>query len=188
MRRPVLEVVFDHALFENRRTGIDLYAAGPKRLEGALRENGHRLQANGIFRAAGRVDFTGGNHRGDATVQAAVDPSELVLARRPIAADGMYVAVDQSGSEACAFGIDRGGGASGVDVFLFADGMDHAVNGDDCVGIEDGVFEVSAEEESDVADHQFVGACRSCGGAVAHGIGFRGKSSTGKSYATLLSR
>ena len=32
-----------------------------------------------------------------------------------------------------------------------------AVNRDDCVGIENGMVEISAEKETDVADYKFVG-------------------------------
>ena len=88
------EVIFDHALFENGRTGVDLHSTGAKGVEGALRENRHRFQADDIFGAAGSVDFSGGNHRRDTAVQATVDPAQLILARRPVAADGMHVAVD----------------------------------------------------------------------------------------------
>ena len=137
--------------------GVDLHASGAKRLEGALRKDRHRLQTDDIFRAAGRVDFSGGNHRGDAAVQTAVDPAQLVLAGRPIAADRMHVAVDQSRSERRAFGVDDGGGVRRVDVFFFADGVDHSVDRDDGVGVENRMVEISAEKEPDVADHQFVG-------------------------------
>jgi len=122
-------------------------------MEGALRENRHRLQTHDIFGAARRVNLSRGDHRGDATVKTAVDPAQLVLAGRPIAADGMHVAVDQAGRERSAFGIDRCARARSVDVLLFAHGLNNAVDGDDRVGVENGAVEVSAEEESDVADH-----------------------------------
>src|SRR6202023_1110799 len=52
-----------------------------------------------IFTPPGRWDFAGGDHRGDAAVQVAVDPAELILAGSPVAADRMNVAVDETGCE-----------------------------------------------------------------------------------------
>jgi hypothetical protein len=86
-------------------------------------------------------------------VQTTVDPAQLILAGRPIAADWMHVAVDQSGNECRALGVDRNGGTGDVGVFLFANSLDHAINGDNRVSVENGVVEVSAEKKTDVADH-----------------------------------
>jgi hypothetical protein len=49
-------------------------------------------------------------------LQKAVDPADLVLPRRPVAGDGMDVAVDQAGRDRGAVGIDDRGGAIGVEV------------------------------------------------------------------------
>ena len=62
-------------------------------------------------------------------MQVTIDPADLVLARGPIAGDRMHVAIDQAGSERGTLGVDDGGGAGGVDIFLFADGGDAAVDG-----------------------------------------------------------
>ena len=85
------------------------------------------------------MHFARGNHRGDSAVQVAVDPANLVLARSPIAGDRMHVAVDQSGRQGCALGVDDQGCAFGVDVFLFADGGDLAIDRNHGVRIEDGL-------------------------------------------------
>src|SRR5260370_28266685 len=97
------EVVFDHAMFDHGSTGINFDSAGAKGVKGALRENRHRLQADNILRTAGRVDFAGGDHRGDAAVEVAIDPAKLILAGRPVAADGMDVAIYEAGSEGRTF-------------------------------------------------------------------------------------
>src|SRR6266542_3526624 len=78
-----LEIVFDHALFKHRRAGIDLHTTRAKRMEGTLREDGHRFQADDVLRTAGRVHLPRRDHGGNTTVQAALDPAELVLAGRP---------------------------------------------------------------------------------------------------------
>src|SRR5664279_1760024 len=100
------------------------------------------------------MDFTRGDHRGDATVHIAVDPAELILAGRPVAADGMNVAVDEPWYQGRAFGVDGDGGSGRVDVFLFADGSNTIADSDYGVGVEDGIGEVSAEQEADVAEDQ----------------------------------
>jgi hypothetical protein len=64
----------------------------------------------------------------------------------------MHVAVDKSGSERSALGIDRNGGTSGVDVFFLADCMDYAVDGNNRVGVENWTIKVSAQEHSDISD------------------------------------
>ena len=87
-------------------------------------------------------------------MQTTVDPAQLILAGRPIAADGMHVAVDQSRSEGRALGVNRSSGTGEVGIFFFADGVNETVNGHNRVSvIEDRMVELSAEKESDVADH-----------------------------------
>ena len=132
-----LEVVFHNFAFDHRRAGVHLHAAGAERPECALREDRHRLKADDVAGAAGHVDFAGGNHGGDAAVEIAVDPVELVLPRRPVAGDGMDVAVDQAGRDGGAVGIDDRCGALGIDVLEASDRCDLAVLGDDRVAVQD---------------------------------------------------
>ena len=68
----------------------------------------------------------------------------------------MHVAVDESGGERGALGVDRSRGTGSVDVFFFADSANDAVDRNHRVGVKNGMVEVSAEEEANVADHQFV--------------------------------
>src|SRR4029079_11630935 len=93
--------------------------------------------ADDVAGPAGHVNLAGGDHGGDAAMQVAVDPVELVLPRRPVAGNGMDVAVDQAGGNRGAVGVDDGGGAVGVDVLEAADGCDLAVLGHDGVRVQD---------------------------------------------------
>ena len=63
----------------------------------ALRADRQRLQPDDVARPARRVHFAGRDHRGDAAMQAGVDPAELVLPGRPVAGYRMDMAVDQAG-------------------------------------------------------------------------------------------
>src|SRR5450755_2648299 len=100
---------------------MDLYAAGTERPEPALRKNRQRFQADDVAWTAVHVDLSCGNHGGDAAVQKAVDPVDLILPRRPVARDGMHMAVNQARSDGRAVGVDDGGGAFGVDVLGASD-------------------------------------------------------------------
>jgi hypothetical protein len=91
-------------------------------------------------------------------MEEAVDPVELALARRPIAEDGMDMAVDQPGGERRALGVDDRGRLLAVDVLRLADGGDLAVDGDDGIGVENGIIEIAREQKPDIADHQLAGA------------------------------
>src|SRR6266481_8271199 len=93
-----LEVVLDHFVFDHGGAGMDFYAAGAQRPARALRKDSHRLDADDVARTAGHMNLAGGNHGGDAAMQVAVDPADLVLPRRPVAGDAMDVAVDQAGA------------------------------------------------------------------------------------------
>src|SRR5580658_9859915 len=97
--------------------------------------------------------FTSGDHGSDASVKVAVNPAELILTGRPITADGMNVAVDESGRERRAFCVDGDGGSGSVDIFLFTYGSDAIADRDHGVSVEDGIGEVAAEQESDIADY-----------------------------------
>src|SRR5258708_1942609 len=164
------EVIFNHALLQHRRPSVDFHASRPKILEGSLRKDRHCLQSDDIFRAAWRMHFSGGDHRGDTTMQTAIDPAELILTRRPIAADGMYVAVDQSWGQCRALGVDCCGGAALVQIFLFAYGVDVAVNRDNRIRVENRTIEVAAQKEPNVADHKFGRNGRLRGGVLSHAI------------------
>src|ERR1700733_5307006 len=94
----------------------------PPRPERALRKDRHRLEANDVAGPAGHVHFAGRDHGGDAAMQIAVDPAALILPRRPVAGDGVDMAVDQAGRDRGAGGIDGRGGVLGVDVLGAADG------------------------------------------------------------------
>ena len=117
-RGQVFEIFLDHSVLNHRRAGVNSHAAGSKGRERPLGKNRHGLQPDHIFRTAGSVHFAGGNHAGDSAMQVAVDPANLVLARRPVAGHRMHVAVDQSRSQGRAFGIDDQSRAFAVDVFL----------------------------------------------------------------------
>jgi hypothetical protein len=91
-----LEVALDHALLDDGRTGQHLHAAGAEVVEGALRGDGQRLQADDVLGPAGQVHLAGGDHGGDAAVHGGVDPADLALARRPVAEHRVHVAVDQA--------------------------------------------------------------------------------------------
>jgi len=118
------------------------------------------------------VNFSGRNHGRHATVQAAVHPAELILPRRPVTANGVHVAVDQSRRNCCAFRIDGRSRTGKVDFFFSADRLDRAVPRDDCVRIQNRLVEISAEKQSDVADDEFARSCFDRR-IVAHGFMFR---------------
>ena len=104
-------------------------------------------------------------------MEVAVDPVDLVLPRRPVAGDGMDVAVDQAGGDGGAVGIDHGGGALGVDVLEAADGRDLAVLGHDRIAVQDRLFQCPRQQQPDIADHQLARAGR-LGCIVGHGFSF----------------
>ena len=97
--RQIGEILLDHALLDHRRAGMNLHARGTEGRKLALRRDRQRLQADDVGRAAGRMHLAGRDHGGDAAMQAGIDPADLVLARRPVAGDGMDVAVDQAGRQ-----------------------------------------------------------------------------------------
>ena len=101
------------------------------------------------------MHFTSRNHGGDAAVEAAVDPADLILARGPITGDRVDVTVNQSGSKCAAVGVDEVRRALGVDILLSANCGDAAVYDYDSVSIEDRMGEITAEDQSDIANDEF---------------------------------
>ena len=84
-------------------------------------------------------------------MQVAVDPAQLILAWRPVATDGMNVAVNETRGKDRAFGIDVDRGSGSVDVFFFAHGNNAIVDRDHGVGVEDGIGEIATKQEPDIA-------------------------------------
>jgi hypothetical protein len=163
------EIVLDHFAFDHGGAGMNFHAAGAQRPERALREDRHRLQPDDVARSAGHVHFARRNHGGDATMKIAVDPSDLVLPRRPIAGDGMNMAVDQAGRHCRAVGIDDRGRPFGIDIPGASDGRDPAVDGDDRVCVEDRFLQRTREYQSDIADHE-LGRTGCLGCVVGHRV------------------
>ncbi|MEH2515958.1 hypothetical protein V1279_001531 [Bradyrhizobium sp. AZCC 1610] len=166
-----LEIVLDHFAFDHGCAGMHLHPARTQRPECALREDRHRLQADDVAGSAGHVNFACGDHGGDAAVEIAVDPVGLVLPRRPVAGDGMDVAVDQARGDRGAVGIDNGGGALGVDVLESSDRCDLAVLGYDRIAVQDRLLQRPRQQQPDIADHQLAGTGR-LGCIVGHGFSF----------------
>src|SRR3954471_1038163 len=104
-------------------------------------------------------------------MEVAVDPADLVLPRRPVAGDGMDMAVDQARRDGGAVGIDDRGGALGVDVLESANGRYLAVLGHDRVAVQDRLLQGPRQQQPDIADHQL--ARSGClGRVVGHGFPF----------------
>ena len=95
----LLEIMLLHSRLDHRRARMHLHAAGAKVRKAALRSDRHRLESDDIARPTGCVNFARGHHRGDAAMQAGIDPVELALPRGPIAGDRMDMAVDQAGRD-----------------------------------------------------------------------------------------
>src|SRR5258706_34082 len=100
------------------------------------------------------MDLARGDHGGDAAMEETVDPVELGLARRPVAEDGMDVAIDQAWRECGTFGVDLGYGACGVEVLGLADRANLAVVGDNRIDIQDRSVEIAGEQQTDIPDDQ----------------------------------
>src|SRR6516164_9726917 len=108
------------------------------------------------------MHFAGRNHRRDAAVKAAINPAQLVLPRRPVASDRMHVAVDQSGNKRGAVCVDHAACAFRVQQFFFSYRMNDAIYRDDGVCIEDRLFEVAAQQQSYIANDEFLAAVGLC--------------------------
>ena len=128
-------------------------AARTKGAESALRKDRHSLEANHVFWSTRGVHLARRDHAGDPAVQIAVDPAELVLTRRPVTGHWMHMAIDQSGGERGAFRVNYRS-TFAVDVFLSADRSNLAVDGQDRIRVEDGVIEIAAEKQPDIADYE----------------------------------
>ena len=85
----------------------------------------------------------------------AINPAELILARSPVATDGMNVAVDEPGRQGRAFGVDCDRCPGSVDIFLPTHGSDATADRHYGIGVENRIGEVAAKQKSDVADNEF---------------------------------
>jgi hypothetical protein len=103
-------------------------------------------------------------------MEIAVDPVDLVLARRPVARDGVDVTVDQARRHRGALGVDNGGRAFDVDVLEAADRGDLAVLCDDGVAVQDRLFQGAGQDQADIADHELRGP-GGLGCVMRHGRG-----------------
>ena len=112
---------------------------------------GQGLQANDVLRPAGQVHLAGRDHRGDAAVQEALDPADLVLPRRPVAEDRVDMAVHQAGRDGAAMRVDHAVGRAAPGQFGgAADAGDPAILDQDRIGIEQRRGEVAREQQADI--------------------------------------
>ena len=113
------------------------------------------------------MHFAGRNHRRNAAVKAAINPTQLVLPRRPVASDRMHVAVDQPRNKRGAVCVDHAACAFRIQQFFFSDRMNDAIYRDKGVCVEDRPFEVPAEQQSYIANDELLAA-------VGHGCFLNG--------------
>ena len=154
------EIIFDHSVLDDRSAGMNFYSSRTEGVKGALGENSHGLETDNIFGAARRMHLAGRDHCRHPAVHVTVDPAELILPRCPITAHGVNMAVDQAGRNRRAFSIDGDRCPGGINIFQFADSGDTSVGHDNGVGVEDGIREISAEQETNIANDQLRLACR----------------------------
>src|SRR5215472_16669984 len=108
------------------------------------------------------MHFAGRNHGCDAAVKAAINPTQLVLPRGPVASDRMHVAVDQSGNKRGAVCVDHAACAFRVQHFFFSYRMNDAIDRDDGVGLEDWLLQVAAQKQSYIANDELLAAVGLC--------------------------
>ena len=87
-------------------------------------------------------------------MEAAVNPSQLVLPWCPVAAHGVNVTIDQARSQSCTLRIHDGCRSRDVQVFFLSHALNHSVDRGQSVGIENRLVEVAAEEKADIANDQ----------------------------------
>ena len=150
---------------------MDLDAGGAEILVPALARDRHRLEPDDIPRPAGGVDLAGGDHRGDAAVEARIDPVELALARRVVADHRMDMAVDEAGAERHAHGIDHRRRAVGVEVLGVAHRDDPVARADDAVAVDQRLLDAAREDLADIADDE-LGLAGGGRGGVGHDAPF----------------
>ena len=181
--REVLEILFGHLGLDAGRTGVELDAGWAEIGVLPLCRDRQCLEADDVARAARRVHLAGRDHGGDTAIHVGIDPADLVLARRPVARHRMHVAVDEAGSDRHAIGVDDRGGIVRVDILGAADGGNLAVHGDDGIGLEDGLVQVSRQYQSDVADDEFLRSrsrrCRIMGHGVLPDLAVARHTATG---------
>ena len=114
--RQFLEVALLHAVLDDRRAGVHLYPAGAECGERALRRDRHRFKADDVARPARRMHLARGDHGRDPAMQAGVDPTKLVLPRRPVARDRVDMAVDEARRQRDALRVDRRGRSRNVEI------------------------------------------------------------------------
>src|SRR5579863_3646346 len=159
-RSEFFEILFLHARLDARGACMHFDAARTKSRKNALGVYRHRFQPDDVTRAAGRVYFSSRNHRGYSAVQGTVDPAQLVLARRPITSHRMHMTVDKTGSDDGAVCVNDCVAAFGLEILLATNGRNPAIDSDNGVAVEDRPLKISAENQANVADHQFGGCSR----------------------------
>jgi len=150
-----LEILLLHAVFDDGCSGQHLDSRGSEIFVPALGRNRHGFQADDVLWPARHVDLASGNHRRHTPVECRVDPVQLVLPGGVISDDRMDMAIDESGGQSHASGINDGIGTAGVEVGRESEGVDRAINGNNAVPVEDGVFDFAGEDQSDIPDDQF---------------------------------
>ena len=168
-RRQFFEVFFDHAMLDHRCPAMNPYPTRAERRKYSLRKYRHRLDAHHVARPPGCVHLAGRYHRGHSAVEIAVDPAELVLARRPISGHRMHMTVNQSRRQRRSFRIDRGGGPCDIHVPPLAHRRDLSIHSHYDVGIQNWLAQISREQQPNVADDQLVCTASRLSIIIRHG-------------------
>ena len=115
------------------------------------RDDGERLEADDVLRAARQVHLARRDHGGDPAVEARLDEVHRPLARREVAEDGMAVGVDEARNDRGPRRVDDG---VGVAVEAAPHRGDPPIVDRDGVAVEQRKRDVARHDLSDVHDER----------------------------------
>ena len=138
--------MFGHPFFDDGRTRNHFHATGAEVAERPLRGDGQGFEAYDVFGASWQMHLTRRDHGGDAAMHGGVDPTYLVLPWRPVAKNGMHMAVNQARGDAGLSDVDGGFGALGIHIFEATHSGDKPVHHHDGVGVQNGMVDVARQQ------------------------------------------
>ena len=151
------KIVLGEPGLEDQRAGDDLHAARAEGSEGPLGGDRQRLDADDVLRTSRIVCLTGRDHGGDAAVERGFDPTDLVLARGPVAGHRVHMVVDEARRDNAALGVDLAVDGTEFDRGSLADRADEAVLHEEGVGVEDRPVDIATQQQADVSDRKPAG-------------------------------
>ena len=150
----LLEIALGKAFLQDDGSAQDFRTTGPEIGKSLGSENGKSLGSDRVFGTALEMHLAGRDHRGDATVDLALEEAYLMLPRRVVAEHHVTMGIDKPGSDRASCCINDDISLQRFQILNSPNFPNDAVLDKQRIGFQERVLDVAANQATDILDER----------------------------------